>query len=176
MKKIAVIFFLTIIGLNIIGFFPLFKILQYQIRQEVKIKIKKRLAEKEMYKISFSERDKIDWIQAGVEFRYHNQMFDIVKQEKENGRMVYWCINDKEESQLFANLDTLVKQQMNNDESTLGNVAKLLIEIFLLLYFAEKPCDLTLTTKEKEIYSYYYQFILSSGYINIITPPPKRLV
>ncbi len=176
MKKIAAIFLLTTIGLSITGFFPVFKLLQNRIRKEIKIKIKQGVSEEELHKICFSEGDKIDWVREGREFRCNDQMFDIVKQEKENGRIVYLCINDKEEAQLFANLDALVKKQMDNDTSPAGKAAKNIIKMFSALKYISSDNNVSVVSHAEDPGCFIAPFPFSQVFFEIPTPPPNQVV
>lgn len=172
MKKAGAVFFLIIIGLTIVGFFPLFKFLQFRIRQEMKMTIRQGLPEEKLFILSFSEGAKLDWTRKGHEFRYNNQMFDVVKQKTIKGRIIYWCINDEEEEQLLTGLDNLVKKQMDDENSPFGNAVKILLKVFSQLYFSEKRDDIIPVSMVQEIHL-CNQAVPSSVFAKTETPPPK---
>lgn len=171
MKKSLSILLLLAFGISIIGFFPLFKILQYQTRREIKLQIKQGIPENELHKIVFAANEKPEWVREGKEFRYKNQMYDIVRKEKSNGSTIYYCVNDTEETQLFANLDVIVKKQMDDENSPIGNSIKVLMKIFSQVYLAENPQVFNQTGVECENH-FEYQIALTSIHSETETPPP----
>lgn len=171
LKKIFSILLVFCIGLSIVGFYPVFVTLQYETRQEIKMRIKQGIPENEIHKIVFAVNEKINWVREGKEFRLNNQMFDIVRHEQVNGQVIYYCINDKEEEQLFANLDELVKKQMEDESSAKGNTAKLLFKIFSQTYIPVETFLFTNINVSSKL-SFQYDCELTSVNIETETQPP----
>lgn len=75
--------------------------------------------EKEMTKITLSlkeETEKIAWTRKGKEFRYENQMYDVVKTEKGNNKITIYCIADKDEKAYQDHFCMLLKKNTENDK------------------------------------------------------------
>jgi len=159
------------IGLTNAGFYPIFVTLQLLTRQEIKMRIKQGIPEDEIHKIAFGANEKINWVKEGKEFRLNNEMFDIVRQEVVNGQEIFYCINDKEEEKLFANLDELVKRQMEDENSSAGNATRLLLQIFSQTYIAAEPFMLSVIAITSKV-SFHYEYNLMSVILETDVPPP----
>jgi hypothetical protein len=108
------------------GYIVVFKISQNQIRKEVKREIKMKLNESELQTIVFnkSELNTINWLETDKEFIYHNELFDIVRTSETATTITYYCINDKQEEQLFANLDEHINKHIASNKSHKKNTLK----------------------------------------------------
>jgi hypothetical protein len=76
----------------------------------MKRKIKAGLSDHELTYFTFSITDfnNLDWLNH-KEFRHNNTMYDVVKKiETENDSVKIACINDAQESTLFANLNEYI--------------------------------------------------------------------
>jgi len=157
------------------GHFIIFKVLEYNTKKEIKTRIKLGVPEYELVllKIPKSIEEKPNKHFQRIhekEFRYKGEMYDIVKEENKTDTTYYYCIHDKEETKLFANLDTMIKNEMNNPEKE----KKLngLIQIINGTYFKiDIETDLKPFISERifEIYSPALILIKNSP----LTPPPK---
>jgi hypothetical protein len=104
-----------------------FKISQNQIRKEVKREIKMKLNDSELQTIVFnkSELSTINWVKIDKEFIHHDELFDVVKSSETATTITYYCINDEQEKQLFANLDEHINKHISQNKSTKKNTLKL---------------------------------------------------
>lgn len=98
-----------------------FKIQQYHIHNEMKNKIENAISESREDLILLKIPATIEKNNSLVfqrmhewEFRYYGYMFDIVKKEIHNDTTWYYCIYDKEETQLMVNLDKLLRQKKSS--------------------------------------------------------------
>jgi len=97
-------------------------------------------------------------------------MYDIVSKENKIDTTYYFCIHDVKESKLFANLDMMIKNEMNNPEKE----KKLngLIQIFNGTYFKiDIETDLKPFISERIFENYSPAIILTKN--SPLTPPPK---
>ena len=166
---------LSIFLFNIIGYYFLFKIQQYEVRKEIKSKIKNNVPENDLILLSFhpssKEYSEIEWIK-NHEFRYKGQLFDIVRLARDNdGTIRYKCINDKQEEILFENLDEWVQKHMES-ESNSDPSSKNILKLFSIVYFSSTQVyfleqNTTLSLKSDYIFHY------SSPALEIISPPPQ---
>lgn len=108
---------LLILLFNISGHFATFKIAQRSIKKELKRKIKNRVPETELAVFTFSTSDlnKLEWEEKGKEFWLNGNLYDIVKKQETADSISFHCINDRQEKELFANLEELVNRQMNSE-------------------------------------------------------------
>ena len=56
-------------------------------------------------------------------------MFDVVRSETRNDTVNYYCVNDVQETHLFAHLEEIINQQIDNDKSPFASAAKSLFKI-----------------------------------------------
>lgn len=74
-------------------------------RKEMKKAIKAGLSDEQLEHFSFTEQEykNLDW-QHEHEFKLHGVLYDIVRSEFIDGKLYLSCVNDKQESRLFAHL------------------------------------------------------------------------
>ncbi len=174
MKKAAAIFLLTIFLFNTVGYYVFFKAAQYKIKSEIKKELKSKLNENELTAIQFSSEEiaEIHWIEKGKEFIYNNQMFDIVKKTNKNGITTYYCINDKQEKQLFQHLEEQVLKQIEQNKNSKNTSSKKGADLQTLTYFFE-TISLTIF---KRVTSFKFNSSskqYASVEKSITTPPPR---
>jgi hypothetical protein len=114
--KNAVIYILIAATLtSLVGYFPVFKIEQLSIRARVKRSIKEGIPESELHIIEFQHPDQIDWTRVDKEFKIGERFFDIVRVDPTN-KLKFSCVNDVEETILFAHLDENVNRQLEDNQ------------------------------------------------------------
>lgn len=136
MKKLLAFILIAIFLYNQMGYFIAFKIKQYEVRREIKARIKSSVPQSELtvIRIESGKENKLQWIKENKEFRYNGNMYDVVRKEMAAGAVIYHCINDVQEKQLFNDLNEHVSNHMNdqpvNEKNTIKTVTK--------DYFSEK--------------------------------------
>ena len=170
--KSTVSFFLLIIFLfNTIGYFVVFKISQNQIRKEVKREIKMRLNDSDLHTIVFNKNElrTINWVKTDKEFFHNKELYDIVRTSETETTITYYCINDKQEEQLFASLDEHINKHLANHKSSKKNNLKLIDNNYKILHSS----SLTLTNFYTIInHQTAYKTMLVSTDSALSTPPP----
>lgn len=104
------------------GIFQLFvfKIFQAQYREEIIDLIEDGISEDELTFFAFSKDDLkngtagIQWMQED-EFRFDDEMYDIVKTETKGDSTYIHCIHDENESRLYVMLDKSFQQMLEDD-------------------------------------------------------------
>ncbi len=104
MRKTLSILLLVTFIFNISGYYLCYVVFQYMIHQEMMQKIQNGLYDDELTCIIVPDNDNssVSWTEPGKEFRYKEEMFDVIKMKIHNGQHIYYCINDKKEQQLIA--------------------------------------------------------------------------
>ncbi|MGE0561829.1 MAG: hypothetical protein AB7O47_08440 [Flavobacteriales bacterium] len=172
-QTFAILLLITLL-FNTIGVVVLFKIQQYQVKKEIKQRIKQDLPPEELTTIVLTQQNshEFDW-EHEREFRYKRIMYDVVKKERVNETTtLLHCITDNQETALFAKLNEEVKKNMdskNNGTSPLKNVFKLLSSIYFPNEEITLHLDAFLIKKPLVSYSCYYQM----PFIDITSPPPE---
>jgi hypothetical protein len=118
MKKLISIVLLILFSFDFAGYFLLFSVLRSLIRYSVKEQIKRDLPSNELTCIIVNCGNEIEWKEKN-EFRYRGELFDVVKSVKNaDGTTGYYCLADKEETQLFRKNEELIELKLNNNENT----------------------------------------------------------
>lgn len=99
----------------------IFKSFEAKYKKEVKQIIKagipdEKLVLKTFHKDIFeNEFDNFKWTKKN-EFRFKNEMYDIIKTEFKGDSVYFYCFHDLKESKLFKNLDQIVSKFFNEDK------------------------------------------------------------
>jgi hypothetical protein len=119
MKRVFAIVFVCLYFYNIVGYLVVFSVLQYRVRAEMKQRLKSDVPDAALTRLSFETRSLeediagIRWIDRH-EFTFQGKLFDIVHSTLVGDSTILLCINDTQEEQLFANLDTHVQREMGH--------------------------------------------------------------
>jgi hypothetical protein len=144
-KRTIAILLSVIILFQLTGFLIVFKVKQQAIRKEIKHLIKNGVPQNELFAIEFNSSNKLDfdW-KHSREFSYKGNMYDIVRTDTINqSTFLFYCVNDIQEKQLFANLDKMVsscfsEQSQQTDKqidfSQLLTLKYLAPNVYLLFY------------------------------------------
>jgi len=130
-KRKLPILFLLLLLFQPLCYWVMFKLQQAQVRHEIKAQLKAGVAEAQLVLLKIPQRletmPNADFQRIHArEFRYQGEMYDIARQETHGDTTWYYCISDHEETSLFARLDALVAQTMNNDPFQKNQTTRLL--------------------------------------------------
>jgi hypothetical protein len=109
-KRTIAILLSVIILFQLTGFMIIFKVKQNAIRKEIKHLIKNGVPQNELIVIELNSLNKnnFDW-KHSREFSFKGDMYDIVRTDTINqNTFMFYCVNDIQEKELFANLDRMV--------------------------------------------------------------------
>lgn len=175
MRRLLLLFLLFVFTFNSVGCYFVFRILQEQIRSEVKNQLKQQIQENKLHLITIKETEawKLDWEREGKEFRYKGMMYDVVRTEKQEGAVSYHCISDVEESHLFAMLDLLVQEHLAHSKK--NNTAKKLLKNFLDKLFIDKYSIEIKLLQAVTLTILPFKESLQSLALDVIAPPPKLI-
>lgn len=115
-------------------------------------------------------KSSIRWKNEG-EFWYNGNLFDLVKQKTFNDTVYYYCINDKQEEKLYANLNEQIRNN-SEQQNAAKSLAKIISQKSELVYFICRTEQKT----ENNVQIINYQELLSlykSLVISPLSPPPK---
>jgi hypothetical protein len=176
MKKNIAILLLLLFSFDIIGYFFVFAIQNWAIRNSIKQQIKQEIPLKNLVLITVDEHKKseIKWKEDG-EFRYHGEMYDVVRSKtRGDGTILYYCIADKAETQLFKQLEQYIGNRINNQENS-SKGKTYLIKLFTTIFSLKSnlfriillPLDIPLYDKIN---------LYESRLIDVDLPPPKTIL
>jgi hypothetical protein len=156
------------------GIFLIFNVQRSQVRHEIKQEIKKGVPEHELCRITAgpSNSSLFKWFRED-EFSYKDEMYDVVKKEVvDENTTIYYCISDRQETRLFANLNKMVKKAMDSGNQP-NQPAQNLFKILKSLYN-----NSSYKLLKENVLSLEYPIFPNSDYsspvINILSPPPEN--
>ena len=176
LKKFVSIFLSVLILYNILGYIVVFQSYRFSIRREVKRKIKNALPESELIVIRLTAEDMLNGKNAYKkidknEFRLSGKLYDIVRRSTKGDTTLFYCINDKQEEQLFSNLDAHIKRHLDNSGPTRQRsdlLIKIIVKQALLNHY---------TFQLPDVYSYAYDVanipLPEFSLPDIPAPPPE---
>ena len=157
------------------GYFAFLTIQQLIFREESREKILQHLPTNKLTKLSFSDQDfqEIDWEEVDKEFYYEGSLYDVVKIGFEQKNHIIFCIADKNETEIYSELQQMSKVQ--NDEVPVKNTMISFLSLLNLKYTIPS----ILSFKSNVITPNKKLFIrnLASNYLSIplslFFPPPE---
>ncbi|MGV3541157.1 MAG: hypothetical protein ACO1OQ_15175 [Rufibacter sp.] len=175
MKRLLCYLLVLLFTFHSVGSSFMFLVLQWQIRREVKHRMKEALPETKLHVLSFSraQADALDWKEPGREFRYAGMMYDVVRVQHQGGQIRYHCLTDAEEEEgLLEGLDHLVQEYLarSSKKKNLKRLAKSLTNVY-------QQISATLVLQFFQLDSsaeFKYLFSLSTSWQDIPVPPPKQ--
>ena len=140
------------------------------IRSEMRSRMEESLPANLIVKLSFDLNNPEDvpvWVREGKEFRYKDEMYDVLKSESINGKMVYYCVRDKDEKELEASFEKLLKKNQDNQGKSKNNALKELSK-----YFPVAKPEVPAIQKKFNFNSVSISFYKSLEK-DILSPPPE---
>jgi hypothetical protein len=172
---------LAICLLSVAGYFPVFKIEQWQIHHKIEALIEQSFSNQSLQIISIATENQheLTWERVNKEFWYKGQLFDIVRQVKTNGIIHYYCIQDTCETLLTYQFIENIKKQTDgsdNENTPLSNFFKKQLKIYFpTTSSTDTPIEFITILQKEKVYLPYLNLYASIFY-NRIDAPPKRLV
>lgn len=116
MKKTVSILLIFIFLVSQILFPFVFKTLQILVKLEIEyqrqeLNILSNLITIELDK---SESNKINWVESGKEFRIDEKMYDVINTFETDSKIIFYCINDLKEENLFEILGNILSSFIHN--------------------------------------------------------------
>lgn len=108
-----------------------------QVKEEVRqnINTKKYEEEKVLFKFTSEDSSKLYW-EHSREFQYEGEMYDVIRSEKKNDTIWYWCYWDKKETKLKRDLAQLSirilppSDQQQKSQNCINHFFKTLYPVF----------------------------------------------
>ena len=116
------------------------------------------------------QKGKIDfkWIHSR-EFKYNGDMYDIVKQEEVDGKLIVHCINDTKEKKLEEEFEKRVHKNSSEDKQRPASSNFSFVSISEPVH-TEKPFNLI---TNESTFSYRLTEFYKSFNLDIPSPPPR---
>lgn len=173
-KKVLPFLLLAIFSFNIVGYFIAFKVVQHQIKREIKSTIKLGLKASELTAIQINKKDlnELVWEEKNKEFHYKGELYDIVKTEENSQYIIYYCINDKQEEQLFENLEEHMNNYISDNHLSKKNSSKKAQPDSIKLYLSNR-LSATIAITNNTAFFNTYPLLYTSACVDISSPPPE---
>ena len=107
------------------GQFASFEVRRLAVKQEIKLRLKAGVPENERVNFTFSATDfeALTWVKPAREFKLNDRYYDVVvKTVDADGTVHVACIDDRQETELFADLASMVDQRMDHRGSGRKNL------------------------------------------------------
>jgi len=106
------------------------------------------------------------------EIRFHGKMYDVVREERYNGKLIFYCIHDENEDKLDKEFSNEVRKNLDSKSST-SSTTNL---IHLIQYAEMGKCINVSPPVRKSNYSNFYITRRSQIDPQVLTPPPKLIL
>ncbi|HBF18736.1 MAG TPA: hypothetical protein DDW81_01490 [Cryomorphaceae bacterium] len=174
LKRIPAIAMLLLLIIHMVGGGMYFHIQRSHIRKEIKTRIKRGVPQEELQVFHFQDESELDLLQwhNDHEFRSEGTMYDVVKRETRPDGIYLHCINDHQETVLFAQLNELVQKrcsQESNQEQRLLilSLASPYLNLHTSFIYGFQPFENRSRTA--------YDFALKTWVREIVGPPPRLI-
>jgi hypothetical protein len=132
------------------GFYAILSYERHEIREKVEQKLLNSIEKSDLICIVANDENlsKMEWERPKKEFRFEDNLFDVVYSENAHGVTHYYCLSDKDETKLEAKIDKLLEKESNH--LPFGSHSKLILNFisepltihqnstFYFNYFIEK--------------------------------------
>ena len=158
-----------VFGYNIAGYYITFSALRYLNKTEIENSIlnthQKNIEVIEVKKNSFSYVNE-------EEINYHGKLYDIIRKEVKGDSVYFYCVNDKKEEHLFANLYKHIKNHLGDSGSLPDKSGKKSKTEMVKDYF---PHDYSVNIHlSSNAFLYVRPVLAYQLFFKEITPPPPQ--
>jgi len=176
MKKALAAFLLFIFTFTLCGYVLLFAILQENVSEKMHRIANGDPANLEIIKAPKSEIGKSIVFNDDDEINYHGKLYDIASEKLKGDTIYFYCVNDKEEENLYAGLNINTIQNTEFQSKTQNNHSSPVIKLIVKDYF--QPFVKESQNTGCVVKTTIPVFITFSSNLNssIFIPPPNQRV
>lgn len=174
MKHFWIVLFLSAQIAALTGIqFGILKYRQANIRKDIKRAIKEGVPEDQLVDFVFHTKEEswinLDWTKPEKEFRFNNQMYDIIETRKSKDTIYFKCIHDVKESGLFQQIDLMTENRSDKNKSVVLYWSK-------QVYSAKNgiPKPEIIFDNSSEIEHSLFQKSFFHTFMECPTPPPPQ--
>ena len=166
MKKLLPILLIFLISLNTFGFNLILEYLIYSCKIHFNEHLEKEPGENEIVVLKMSEIEKNKFIRHDDEIKYDGHMYDIIKEEKQNGDVLIFCWGDEEED----NLNKIINEK--NDEQNYPTKLNYILKNLTKVFINSRKNNSYLVSRNS-IYLIHENMNYISCYSEVPYPPPN---
>lgn len=150
---------------------------QNNVRNDIRQQIIQSLPDSELVKISISTKseNEQEWFENGKEFRYKDQMYDVVRIVRSVNEIIYFCIQDRNEQKLRQKLNQYIISQLTDHLQGKGKGEQQLNKTVKSDFIETKTNQLS-ENCETDILIFLNQPKPISVFREILTPPPEFII
>lgn len=108
------------------------------------------------------------WEEEGAEFRYQQELYDVVSLEKKEGKLILVCLKDNDENQLEKQVNEIHKKNKPSNGKTAQNSIK-----FFSVFYLEKLDNHFLPSANVKATIAFNDANERAIYFSIPLPPPR---
>ncbi len=109
------------------------------------------------------------WVHSG-EFRFNDEMYDVVKRDTSQQTITYYCVCDKDETRIIKQYSKLVSVKLNDLSINFSKIPIFIIELYFVRNFA-------MIIDNYYVYNYFRDKSNTLfGYVQNSNPPPKLII
>jgi hypothetical protein len=179
-RRSLAFFLLLVLLLPLAGSFFLFQYRQIAIKKELKRKIKQGLPDSELISMVLTPEilnsKSFEWHNSH-EFRLNGRMYDIIKTNKKGNQTEYKVVWDNDESELFSQLESDLKEAFSNDPVQKSNSAKFLSflkSIYIHDTEDDRMINIDLNLLQKHLIKQEKTFV--NTFLKNTSPPPEFFI
>ena len=153
------------------GTFAVYLFQQELIKEDIAKQIASHLPKNELIKIQDSKN--LNWEEEGKEFYVDNQFYDIVKVEKINGVVWYYCINDKMQTNLYNHYTKSIQSDTSNVPHQ--KETKYQLKFHSSYFFVDNYFNFKIQDNFFNTTTLVYEEKLLNTPVSILVPPPQQI-
>jgi hypothetical protein len=162
---------------QLVGFNVFFQVERFQVRKDIKKAIKHSLPDKSYkeFNFTFKEFNQLAWINDH-EFKMDGRMYDVVKKKKNDIGYSVSCIDDIQETVLFAKLDEATTSNLNNqpEKAPIKSFVKSFECNYILTEIIQSNHQLEYEINI--IHNFHYEYLYAQFKVSEQIPPPDFFV
>ena len=146
--------------------------MQNQAKKEIESEISSGIIQDGLAAITINKSDnsEIVWTESEKEMQYKGNLYDVVKSTETETTITFYCIDDKKETTLFANLDNHIQTNVIANKPVSNS--KKMVEQVVKLYFPTISTTNFTALSSNRIFS-SSTIIYTSTLIEKNAPPPE---
>lgn len=164
MQKLVAILLFTCLGFTLLGYHLVFSFQLASVKSEMKAFLLSQKENKDIVELSLNteESKELFW-ENEHEFRYKQEMYDVIEKKVDGEMVVIRCISDKKETHILNEY-----QKNNRKNPSNSKVVQLITAHFVI------PADHSLKLPERVVNNYFkdYSSRLQNIAPTVILPPP----
>lgn len=175
LKRLLAIFSLFVMLYNTAGYYIAFQVFHRQVRKQVWKPGKRHIPRQQLVLIKEKKellkngKSRLQFIDQGKEIKTETDLYDIVLTEDVGDEIHFFCVNDRQEQELLAQLEKKVQEDRGEPASNSKALLKSLVKDYLPVYASE---PVPLIHFEKNLNPAQIQGSPSCGYLSVNEPPP----